>query len=57
MQLLAERDELIPEPFSRREYRGKFVVRLTPSLHRRLAAEALRKGVSLNEHVASKLAV
>lgn len=57
LQLLAERDKQIPEPFSRREYSGKFIVRLTPSLHRRLATEALRKGVSLNEHVADKLAI
>ncbi len=57
LQLLAERGEQIPEPFSRREYSGKFVVRLTPALHRRLATEALRKGISLNEHVTEKLAV
>lgn len=57
LQLLAERGEQIPEPLSRREYSGKFVVRLTPSLHRRLATEALRKGVSLNEHATEKLAV
>jgi len=57
LQLLAERGEQIPEPLSRREYSGKFVVRLTPSLHRQLATEALRKGVSLNEHVMEKLVV
>ena len=56
LQLLAERGERIPEPLSRREYSGKFVIRLNPSLHRRLAAEAQRKGVSLNEHVTEKLA-
>jgi predicted HicB family RNase H-like nuclease len=56
LRLLTDRGEQVPEPFSRREYSGKFVVRLTPSLHRRLATEALRKGVSLNEHVMEKLA-
>ena|SRR5215210_2118572 len=56
LQLLAERGEQIPEPLSRRKYTGKLVLRLTPTLHRRLAAEALRKGVSLNEHLKEKLA-
>ncbi len=56
LQLLAERGEQIPEPLSRRKYTGKLVLRLTPSLHQRLAAEALRKGVSLNEYVKERLA-
>jgi predicted HicB family RNase H-like nuclease len=34
----------------------KFVVRLDPALHRQLAIEATRKGVSLNERVREKLA-
>ena len=55
LHLLAERGEQIPEPLSRRKYTGKLIVRLTPSLHQRLASEALRKGVSLNEHVRGKL--
>ena len=55
LQLLAEKNEPFPEPLSRREYSGKFVVRLNPSLHRRLATEAARRGVSLNEHVVEKL--
>ncbi len=55
LKLLAEKNEPIPEPLGRREYSGKFVVRLNPSLHRRLATEATRKGVSLNEHVVEKL--
>lgn len=56
LQLLAERGERIPEPLSRQKYTGKLVLRLTPSLHRQLAAEALHKGVSLNEHLKEKLA-
>jgi predicted HicB family RNase H-like nuclease len=56
LRLLTERNEQIPEPLSRREYSGKFVVRLDPALHRQLAIEATRKGLSLNEHVREKLA-
>lgn len=56
LQLLADRGEQIPEPISRREYSGKFVIRMDPRLHRKLVSEALRNGVSLNEHVTAKLA-
>ena len=40
----------LPEPTSGREYSGKFVVRVGTNLHRQLAVEALREGVSLNAH-------
>jgi antitoxin HicB len=35
---------------------GKFLVRMTRSLHRDLARRAEREGVSLNQFVVSKLA-
>ncbi|WP_219846525.1 toxin-antitoxin system HicB family antitoxin, partial [Bifidobacterium sp. UTCIF-1] len=38
----------IPEPYADRNYSGRFVVRLTPEEHRRLAVEAAEAGVSLN---------
>jgi predicted HicB family RNase H-like nuclease len=44
-----------PEPL-RKEFSGKFVVRLEPALHRRLAAKALASGESLNNFCAKKLA-
>jgi hypothetical protein len=58
-----EIDELIdglPEPPinpERREYSGKFNVRLPPSLHAALASEADAEGVSLNQLVVAKLAL
>lgn len=55
LQLLNERGEQIPEPLTKRAYDGKLTLRITPSLHRRLAIEAVRRGVSLNEHVQEKL--
>lgn len=56
-------DELIdtlPEPPvgpQRREYSGKFNVRLPKSLHAALASEAEAEGVSLNQLVVAKLAM
>lgn len=47
--------ETIPEPFGERMYSGKFQVRTTHSLHRALAIEAARNGVSLNALVNKKL--
>ena len=49
--------EAVPEPFADREYSGKFIVRTTPEVHRRLALEAAEAKVSLNRYVNSKLAV
>jgi predicted HicB family RNase H-like nuclease len=36
-------------------YSGKFLVRTAPELHRALAAEAARQGISLNEFVGEAL--
>lgn len=38
-----------------RSYSGKFVVRLTPEAHRRLAIDAAEQNVSINRLVASRL--
>lgn len=45
----------IPLPSYTEEFSGKFVVRLPRSLHRKLAEEAERQGVSLNQHVVTLL--
>jgi predicted HicB family RNase H-like nuclease len=50
----------LPEPplqSQRREYSGKFNVRVPKSLHAALAREAEAEGVSLNQLVLAKLAV
>jgi antitoxin HicB len=41
----------------RREYSGKFNVRVPKSLHASLASEAEAEGVSLNQLVVTKLAL
>ncbi|MBN1507493.1 MAG: type II toxin-antitoxin system HicB family antitoxin [Sedimentisphaerales bacterium] len=47
--------ESVPEPISRRCYSGKFVVRVPPEVHRRLALEAAEEDISLNRLVSAKL--
>lgn len=49
-------EEPIPEPLSLKKYSGKFVVRIPPELHRRLAIEAAEEHVSLNRLVTTRLA-
>jgi predicted HicB family RNase H-like nuclease len=47
--------ESVPEPISRRRYSGKFMVRVPPEVHRRLALEAAEENVSLNRVISAKL--
>lgn len=53
---MQECGEAVPKPFSEKSYSGKFVVRIPPELHRRLAIEAAEEHVSLNQLVTTKLA-
>jgi len=46
-----ERGITIPTPIEVKKYSGKFVVRLTPSVHYQLAKNALQKESSLNQVV------
>jgi antitoxin HicB len=48
--------ETIPEPVATDDFSGRFVVRVTRSLHRDLVRAAERNGVSLNLFVATTLA-
>jgi len=47
--------EAIPAPLSARNFSGKFMVRVPPEVHRRLALEAAEVGVSLNRLASAKL--
>ena len=47
--------EAIPEPIACRQYSGKFIVRVPPQVHRKLAIQAAESGVSLNRLASSKL--
>jgi predicted HicB family RNase H-like nuclease len=52
---LAANGEPAPEPIATKHYSGKFMVRVPPEIHRRLALEAAEAGVSLNRIASSKL--
>lgn len=52
---MEESGETAPVPFGAQTYSGKFQVRTSHSLHRKLVIEAARDGVSLNALVNSKL--
>ena len=45
----------IPEPLAAKKFSGKFVLRVEPALHRRLAAKALAAGESLNSYCTKTL--
>jgi predicted HicB family RNase H-like nuclease len=47
--------EKIPGPISNRQFSGKFMVRVPPEVHRKLAMEAAESGVSLNRIASAKL--
>ena len=52
---MRKRREAVPEAVASRRYSGKFVVRVPPDIHRRLATEAAEAGVSLNRLASAKL--
>ncbi len=47
--------ESVREPLSSRRYSGKFMVRVPPEVHRRLAREAAEADISLNRLASAKL--
>jgi predicted HicB family RNase H-like nuclease len=52
---LSESNEPIPEPFGKRSFSGKLVLRMPEYMHRQLALEAMRQGISLNQLLNLKL--
>lgn len=53
---MQESGEPVPEPIASKQYSGKFMVRVPPEVHRKLAIQAAEAGVSLNRLASSKLA-
>lgn len=47
--------EAVPGPFSDRTFSGRFMVRIPPEDHRKLALEAAEQGISLNRLATHKL--
>lgn len=53
---MQESGESVPEPIASKQFSGKFMVRVPPEVHRKLAVQAAEAGVSLNRLASSKLA-
>lgn len=52
---LIESKEPIPEPFGKRSFSGKLVLRMPEYMHRQLVLEAMQQGISLNQLLNLKL--
>ena len=52
---MAEKGEAAPQPLGDESFSGNLQLRMAPSLHRALAAEARREGISLNLLLTTKL--
>ena len=55
VEILETDGQELPEPLAAKQFSGKFVLRVQPALHRRLAAKALAAGESLNSYCARAL--
>lgn len=55
IQVHQQDEDPLPPPTAGKDYSGKFVVRVGKDLHKKLAVEALREGVSLNSYCTRKL--
>ena len=55
LESMLEHGDHIPEPVIEDNFSGKFIVRLPKSLHRRLAFESQKEGISLNQYALYKL--
>ena len=52
---LEANNESPPAPLTKKQYSGKFMVRIPPEQHRELAIQAAEQGVSLNRLASKKL--
>ena len=48
--------EVIPQPLAIKHFSGKFTLRITTDVHRRLAIQAAESGISVNRYISAKLA-
>jgi antitoxin HicB len=55
LEVALEDGDKITEPVSDEKFSGKFVLRLPKSLHRKLARNARKENVSLNQYAVSLL--
>jgi len=55
IQEMRSKREPPPLPLSNKKFSGRFIVRIPPSIHRRLVIQAAEEGISLNRLVSAKL--
>jgi len=55
IEILEKDGDPLPEPLGAKKFSGRFVLRVEPALHRRLAAKALAAGESLNSYCTKTL--
>ncbi len=55
VEILLTDGKPLPKALSEKEFSGKFVVRLTPDEHKRVALKAMARGESLNQYVIEAL--
>jgi predicted HicB family RNase H-like nuclease len=55
-ETLIKEGKPLPASTANRKFSGKFVVRLSPEIHRKVALKAMARGDSLNHYVAETLA-
>jgi len=55
VELIHADGDKMPHPLDKKEFSGKFVLRVEPAIHRRLAAKALAAGESLNSYCVKAL--
>lgn len=53
---MLDNGETLPQAIASKKYSGRFIVRVPPEIHRKLAVQAAEAGVSLNRPASSKLA-
>ena len=56
IQDMKKNKEKLPEALAAKHFSGKFIVRIPPELHRKLAIEAQEAQVSLNRYISARLA-
>jgi predicted HicB family RNase H-like nuclease len=55
IELIHADGHAMPDPLGKRDFSGKFVLRVEPAMHRRLAAKAFAAGESLNSYCVKTL--
>jgi len=55
LELIHVDGHALPDPLGKKDFSGKFVLRVEPSMHRRLAAKAFAAGESLNSYCVKTL--